>query len=194
MSAHNKSRQKGIYPKKQVFYKFLLLCILLVSYFFYLCVQYDLMTGGIASALTWTFFVLCTPIADAGILLDFPLRLLFGIRMLISEIAVWALAIAVNIFSLVYFSEYYETTMLTKLLHAILTMPYPYWSVIMLSGAGTFLSIRFADELMDVMHHRDREFFHRHGFKHEIIIMMFFLLVLIGYYELIASLGIEVNF
>jgi len=185
---------KGVYPKKQVVYKFLLLCVLLISYFAYLSFRYDVMTGGVASALTWTFFVLCTPIADAGFLLDFPLRLLFGIRMLISEIVVWALAITVNIVSLFYFPEYYDTTKLTKLLHAILTIPYPYWSVILLSAAGTFLSIRFADELMDVVHHRDRDFFHRHGYKHEIILIVFFVLVLIGYYELIASLGIEADF
>ncbi len=184
---------KGTPPKKQVLYKFLLLCILLVSYFSYLSFRYDVMTGGIASALTWTFFVLCTPIADAGILLDFPLRLLFGIRMLISEIAVWVLAITINVVSLFYFAEYYETTKLTMLLHAILTMPYPYWSVILLAGAGTFLSIRFADELMDVAHHRDRRFFHRHSFKHEIVIIVFFVFVLIGYYKLITSLGIETN-
>jgi hypothetical protein len=152
------------------------------------------MTGGIASALTWTFFVLCTPIADAGFLLDFPLRLLFGIRMLISEIAVWAIAITINVVSLVYFAEYYETTKLTMLLHAILATPYPYWSVILLSGAGTFLSIRFADELMDVVHHRDRNFFHSHAFKHEIVIIVFFVFILVGYYKLIASLGIEANF
>ena len=183
--------EKGVHPKKQVLYKFLLLCILVVSYFFYLSFQYDVMTGGIASALTWTFFVLCTPIADAGFLLDFPLRLLFGIRMLISEIAVWAVAITINVVSLVYFAEYYETTKLTMLLHAILTMPYPYWSVILLSGAGTFLSIRFADELMDVVHHRDRNFFHSHAFKHEIV---FFVFILVGYYKLIASLGIQSTF
>ena len=186
--------KKGVHPKKQVLYKFLLLCILLVSYFSYLSFQYDVMTGGIASALTWSFFVLCTPIADAGFLLDFPLRLIFGIRMLISEIAVWAIAITINVVSLVYFAEYYETTKLTMLLHAILTMPYPYWSVILLSGAGTFLSIQFADELMDVIHHRDRNFFHRHAFKHEILIIGFFVLILVGYYKLIASLGIASTF
>ncbi len=182
-----------IHPKKQVLYKFILLCILLVSYFSYLSFQYDVRTGGIASALTWSFFVLCTPIADAGFLLDFPLRLLFGIRMLFSEIAVWALAITINVVSLLYLAEYYETTKLTMLLHAILTMPYPYWSVILLSAAGTFLSIRFADELMDVAHHRDRNFFHSHAFKHEIIMIAFFVLVLVGYYKLIASLGIDTN-
>ena len=127
---------KGTPPKKQVLYKFLPLCILLVSYFSYLSFRYDVAIGGIASALTWTFFVLCTPIADAGILLDFPLRLLFGIQMLISEIAVWVSAITINVVSLFYFAEYYETTKLTTLLHAILTMPYPYWSVIFASRSG----------------------------------------------------------
>jgi len=179
------------HPKKQLVYKFLLLCLLMVSYFLYLSFKYDVMTGGVASLLTWTFFVLCTPIADAGFLLDFPLRLILGIRMLFSEIVVWALAISINGFSLVYFSEYYETTLLTRLLYEILTTPFPYWSVIFLSGLGTFLSIQIADELMDVMHHRDREFFHSHAFKHEIIMIMFFLMVLVGYYELIASLGLK---
>jgi hypothetical protein len=181
------------HPKKQVLFKFLMLCLVLIGYFSYLSVQYDLMTGGIAAILTWSFFVLCTPIADAGFLLDFPLRILFGVRMLMSEIAVWAIAITINIVSLLYFAEYYETTTLTKLLHAILTTPNPYWSVILLSGVGTFLSIRFADELMDVVHHRDRDFFHRHGYKHELIIAVFFIAVFIGYYGLIAALGIEVD-
>jgi hypothetical protein len=165
----------------------------LVAYFSYLSYQYDLITGGIASVITWSFFVLCTPIADAGFLLDFPLRLLFGIRMVLSEIFVWVLAITVNVVSLLYFVEYYQTTKLTILFHTILTNPFPYWSVILLSMAGTFLSIRFGDELMDVARHRDRGFFHRHAFKHEILIIIFFILILYGYYELVASLGIETN-
>ena len=182
------------HPKKQVLYKFLLLSILMVGYFSYLTFRYDVTTGAVASALTWSFFVLCTPIADAGFLLDFPLRLLFGIRMLISEIVVWIIAIAINVVSLFYFVEFYQTTKLTLILHSILTIPYPYWSVIMLSGAGTFLSIRFADELMDVAHHGEREFFHRHSLKHEVVLIVFFVFILIGYYKLIASLGIETNF
>jgi hypothetical protein len=181
-------------PKNQLLYKFLLLCIFIVGYFSYLTFRYDVTTGAVASALTWSFFVLCTPIADAGFLLDFPLRLLFGIRMLISEIAVWAIAIAINVVALLYFVEFYQSTKLTMLLHAIITTPYPYWGVILLSGVGTFLSIRFADEIMDIAHHRDREFFHRHSFKHELVLIVFFVLILTGYYQLIASLGIEANF
>lgn len=190
MAINNKT---DLHPKKHVLYKFLLLCLLLISYFAYLSYEFDLLTGGIAAILTWSFFVLCTPIADAGFLLDFPLRLLFGIRMFFSEIAVWGIAIAFNLISIFYFTEYYETTKLTKLFYAILINPYPYWSVILLSGLGTFLSIRFGDELMDVAHHKDRAYFHKHGYKHEIIIIVFFVFVFIGYYGLITSLGIDIK-
>jgi hypothetical protein len=183
----------AIHPRKKLLYKFVLLCLLLAGYFTYLSLQYDLATGGVASAITWSFFVLCTPIADAGFLLDFPLRLIFGIRMLWSEVVVWLLAITINLVSLVYFVEFYQTTKLTVLFYTILTTPYPYWSVILLSLAGTFLSIQFADEVMDVAHHRDRTLFHRHGDKHKIVMIVFFLMILFGYYELMALLGIETD-
>jgi len=180
-------------PKHQVTYKFILLCLLLVGYFAYLSYEYDVLTGGIASLITWSFFVLCTPIADAGFLLDFPLRLLFGIRMVFSEIAVWAIAILINTIALLYFHEYYSTTPLTKLTHAIMTTPNPYWAVILLSGIGTFLSIRFGDELMDVLSHKDRDFFHKHNIKHEIVMFIFFVFVIFGYYEITSTLNMNIN-
>lgn len=179
-----------ITPKKQVIIKFALLCGLMVCYFAYLSYEYNFLTGGIAALLTWSFFVLCTPVADAGFLLDFPLRLLFGIRMVLSEIVVWAIAILINILTIKYFVSYYETTLITRLLHKILINPYPYWAVILLSGVGTFLSIRFGDELIDVAHHHDRKFLHAHHWKQELILFIFFILALFGYYELMSSLGI----
>lgn len=180
-------------PKRQVFIKFALLCGAFLSYAAYLSYQYDFLTGGIAALLTWSFFVFCTPLADAGFLLDLPLRLIFGVRMIVSEIAVWVMALGVNLIALTFYADYYQTTLLTKLLYEILTTPYPYWAVILISGAGTFLSVRFGDELMDVVHHRDRAFFHRHGLKHEMIVLAFFILILVGYEQLIASLGIDVG-
>jgi len=106
-------------------------------------------------------------------------------------VAVWLIAILINSLSLSFASAYYQTTIVTKLLHQIIVSPYPYWSIIVLSGFGTFLSIRFGDELMDVIHHRDRDFFHSHHLKHELILFVFFLMVIFGYYELMSSLGIS---
>ncbi|MFQ3324028.1 MAG: hypothetical protein ACI90U_001853 [Pseudomonadales bacterium] len=71
------------HPRHQVLIKFLLLCLLLFFYFMYLTYQYDLLTGSIAALITWSFFVLCIPVADAGFLLDFPLMLIFGISMIL---------------------------------------------------------------------------------------------------------------
>jgi hypothetical protein len=104
---------------------------------------------------------------------------------------VWLIAISINIISLMYFSEFYEITFLTQTMKLILTTPSPYWLVIFLSGIGTFLSIRFGDELMDVLHHKDRLFYLRHHFKLEIILFIFFFCVLLGYYEIISTLGIN---
>ena len=149
------------------------------------------MTGGIASLLTWSFFVLCTPIADAGFLLDLPLRLLFNIRMVISEILVWVIAITLNIVSIIYCPQYYETTALTKIFYVILNTPYPYWSVILLSGIGTFLSIIFGDELMDIINHDKRKFYNKHKFTYKIVAMIsIFIMVIILYYELIETMDI----
>jgi hypothetical protein len=178
---------------RQVYIKFALLSALMLGYFIYLSLQYGLLTGGVAALLTWSFFVLCTPIADAGFLLDFPLRLLFGIRMVVSEIAVWTAAILINGFTMVFASHHYDTTIITKLLQQIITTPYPYWGIVLLSGFGTFLSIHFGDELLDVFHHRDRNFFQSHHFKHELILIGFFILIIFGYYNLINSLGIDVR-
>ena len=181
------------HPKHQVFIKFGLLCLILLSYFAYLTYEYDLVTGGIAALITWSFFVLCTPVADAGFLLDFPLRLLFGIRMVFSEIVVWAIAIMVNVISLTYFGDFYDTTLITRLMERVLVSPYPYWGIILLSAMGTFLSIRFGDELMDVLHHKDRAFYLRHHFKQEIILFVFFLLVLFVYFDMMSALGMTIK-
>ncbi|WP_223424021.1 hypothetical protein [Tateyamaria pelophila] len=181
----------AVHPQRQVIVKFTLLLGVLVGYFAYLNYQYDLATSGIVAGLTWSFFVLCTPVADAGFLLDFPLRLLFGIRMVVSEIVVWAVALSVNSAALLFWPEAYDTTLLTRAFLVILTNPVPYWAIIVLSGIGTFLSIRFADELMDVLHHRERDFFHSNHFKHELILFAFFLAALFAYYHLMASIGLE---
>lgn len=178
-------------PKRQVYVKFLLLCALLFGYFAYLSYEYDVLTGGVASLLTWSFFVLGTPVADAGFLVDFPLRLLFGIRMVLSELVVWVFAIGLNAVVLTVAPGYYDTTGLTRLLHQILTKPVPYWAIVGLSAAGTFLSIRFGDELMDVVHHRDRRFFLRHHFKYELILLVSFVATFWAYYRLMASLGLS---
>ena len=177
---------------REVVIKFLLLLAVLLIYFAYLSYEYGLATGGIVAAITWSFFVLCTPVADAGFLLDFPIRVLFGIRMLTSEIIVWVVAITINTYALIFSEAIYEKTILTGLLKKIIMTPYPYWSIILLSGFGTFLSINFGDEMLDVIRHRDRVKYHQHVFKLKVIAVVgLFVLIFLSYYYLLESLNIQ---
>ncbi|WP_339860508.1 hypothetical protein [Paremcibacter congregatus] len=179
---------------REALIKFLLLLGLLIAYFSYLSYEYGLMTGGLVALLTWSFFVLCTPVADAGFLLDFPIRLIFGFRMLYSEIIVWILAISVNTYGLLFTQSVYEKTILTILLKKILITPVPYWSIILLSGTGTFLSIYFGDEMLDVLRHRDRAKYHQHAFKLKIVaVISLFTLIFLSYYFLLDSLDIDIQ-
>ncbi len=179
--------------KKHVTIKFILLIIILSVYTTFLAWEYGWQDGGVLSIITWSFFVLCTPIADAGFLLDFPLRLLFQIRMLLSEFVVWVIAISINILFLIINSNLYDKLFITHLFKKILLTPFPYWGIIILSGFGTFLSVQFSDELIDLIHHKDREFHHKHNLKLELIIIIFlFALTIVGYITLLDKLHISI--
>ncbi len=171
--------------------KFLILLGVLSGYFAYLSAKYDFATGGIVSLLTWSFFVLCTPVADGGFLLDFPLRLLFGVRMIVSELFVWAFAITINVVSLRFFAADYDKALLTSLLKKILTTPYPYWAIILLSGVGTFLSLWFGDEVADEVNDGKGGVLQRIRWKKLLAMAVVFALIVAVYTRLLVSLGIE---
>lgn len=172
--------------------KFLLLLGFLGAYFLYLSMEYGAGTGGVVAALSWSFFVLCTPIADGGFLLDFPIRLLLGLPMMISEIVVWTIAISLNGWALHYSPGDYDTTSLTRLFHTILTQPYPYWGIIFLSGLGTFLSLRFGDDLMERLSHKGSALaaIRENGAKFALMAGVYALIV-VSYYELLSALDVS---
>lgn len=176
---------------RETFLKFVALALILVAYFIYMSWKYNASTGFAVSLLTWSFFVLCTPIADGGFILAFPIRLLFGIKMSITQIVLWFVAIGINVFMLMTASSAYDLTFLTKLLKHILTAPYPYWGILILSATGTILSIYFGDEMMDVTSHKDRVIHHRHGLKYRTLVVLGLgVLTVVSYYYLLDSLNI----
>lgn len=135
--------------------------------------------------------MLCTPIADGGFILAFPIRLLFKIKMSITQVVLWFVAVGINIVFLTTSPGTYDLTFLTKLLKHILSEPYPYWSILIISALGTFLSIFFGDEMMDVASHKEREASHRHGVKYRTIIVLGLgMLTVVAYYYLLNSLNV----
>lgn len=171
--------------------KFIALIIIVVVYFLYMSWKYDASTGVSISILTWSFFVLCTPVADGGFILAFPIRLLFKVKMSIIQVLLWFVAVGLNIYYITTSPDSYNLTFITKLLKHILSEPYPYWSILLISALGTFLSIYFGDEMMDVATHKEREISHRHGAKHRsLIVLGLGILAIVSYYYLLSSLNV----
>ncbi|XQW83889.1 hypothetical protein ACOYR1_12135 [Thalassotalea piscium] len=171
--------------------KFLALILIVIAYFLYMSWKYDASTGLGVSILTWSFFVLCTPVADGGFILAFPVRLLFKIKMAYTQIVLWFVAVALNVFYITTSPDSYDLTFITKLLKHILTEPYPYWSILIISAIGTLLSIYFGDEMMDVASHKEREKSHRHGAKYRTLIVLGLgILTVVAYYYLLSSLNV----
>ncbi|MBH0028486.1 MULTISPECIES: hypothetical protein [unclassified Pseudoalteromonas] len=176
---------------KETLLKFVALLCVLIAYFSYMSWKYDASTGFGVSVLTWSFFVLCTPIADGGFILAFPIRLLFKIKMAYTQIVLWFVAIGINVYMYFKTPEIYDLTFVTQLLKHILSEPYPYWSILLISALGTFLSIYFGDEMMDVASHKDRAKAQRHGFKYKTFMVLGLgILTVTAYYFLLSSLHI----
>jgi hypothetical protein len=178
--------------KSHVLIKFSLVLLIFLMYFAFISIKYGVQEGFLVSALSWSFFVLCTPIADAGFLIDFPLRLVTNLKMILAEALVWLIAIGLNLYAFFLKPEIYQKTKLLELFKHILEKPFPLWGVILISLAGTFLSIKFGDELMDKMQHHERKFHQKHKFNHQLIVMIFFIaLSLVLYHFLLQTLNIN---
>lgn len=171
--------------------KFSSVAVLIIIYFLFISRSYGIKDGILLSVMTWSFFVLSTPIADAGILIDFPMRMITGIKMVYSEMIVWAIAITLNTFVLFNNPSVYDKTGLLSLFKHIISNPFPYWLIIILSGIGTFLSVYIADSLTDS---RKRKKKHINLLeKYKMIIFIFLILLILAIYRLLLiELGIQI--
>ena len=179
--------------KKHSLIKYIALVIVVIIYFVFISIKLGTKDGILTTILTWSFFVFCTPIADAGFLLAFPVRILAGIKMAYTQIFSFLLAFVINLFAFFYFPAIYGKTIILDLFYRILSQPYPYWGIILLSLLGTLLSIYFADELIDVSSHTQRKKYHKHLNKYQIIIFIFLIGITIVLYNLLLKqLGVNI--
>jgi len=181
--------------KRSALLRFLLIVLIATLYFILVSFEYGLEKGFMVALLTWTFFIFCTPIADAGFLVGVPLRLLAKIRMIYSQIAAFIVAFFIDLFTLIFDPNIYEKTGLLKLFKHIILTPYPFWIIIILSVIGTFLSIYFGDELIDVAKHKDRTKYKKHKNKYISVLVLFVIVLTILLYSyLMKKMGINLPF
>jgi len=180
---------------KNIWLRFIFIVLLFVGYFVFISFKYGAGQGLLITWITWSVFVLSTPLADAGFIIDFPVRLLFKFKMFISEIFVWLIAIILNIYAYFAVPEIYSTTKILTVFKHILDQPFPFWTVFLISGLGTFLSVKFGDELVDVMKHKDCSYSKKHKLKWRLIAFVsIFIIIFIIYDFLLKNLGINLNF
>ena len=129
--------------------RYLLSALVVAAYAAYMVHKYGIKDGLIATYITWSFFVLGTPVADAGGILDVPLRVLTGFPMVAIEMCVIAFTIASMVLLVKTHPEAFERTGLLRAFKTMLTTPYPYWGIIALCVVGTIMSVRLGDILID---------------------------------------------
>jgi hypothetical protein len=181
--------------KRKVLLKFTLVFFIFLGYFIFIANKYGLQQGFFVSILSWSFFVLCTPVADAGFLLDFPLRLVTNVKMTLAEIFVWLIAILLNLYTFFIHPEIYAKTQLLTFFKHILEQPFPFWLIILISAVGTFVSIKFGDELLDKVHHSECHHYHQYKNKFRLIAMFFLIVLTVVLYDfLLKKLGVDLPF
>lgn len=95
--------------------------------------------------LIWTFFVLCMPTTNGGIIIDIPYYIFTGRKQVYSELIIWFVALAINFYSFVWTPQVYFSNVITHLLFEILIRPWPRWIIIFLCFIGTFYTLKVSD-------------------------------------------------
>ncbi len=179
--------------KKHSLLKFVGLVAIVVAYFVFISIKLGTENGFFVTILTWTFFIFCTPIADAGFLIAFPVRMLMGIRMMYTQLFAFVLAFGINVYTFFYIPSEYNSTIILKLFYHILSQPFPFWGIIILSLIGTLFSIYFGDEMVDVASHKQRKKYHKHFNKYKVVVLVFIVTATIVLYNfLLKKLGVHI--
>ncbi len=62
------------------------------------------------------------------------------------------------------FSAFFAMKKLKQITYQNLSIPF--WAIILVSALGTFMSVYFANELVDIVKHEEREKYKKHAHKH----------------------------
>ncbi len=174
--------------------RFFLVVLVIAGYFAFTVYSYGLAQGIAVTALTWAFFVFATPIADGGFVLAFPIRLITGFRMLYTQIIVWIVGVILVASYMLYSPNTFSVTPLLELFYAILTNPWPLGIILLLSALGTFISIRFEDDVVDVVGSKHKKADLAKKRKQLYLNLGFFIATIVAYVLLLNITGTDIAF
>ena len=173
--------------------RFILVLAVLVAYAAYAIHSYGVKQGLSVTALTWAFFIFATPIADAGFLLAFPIRLITGLRMLYTQIGVWIAGLFLVAGYLLFSAGTFDKTPLLGLFHKIITMPWPLGLILVLSAVGTYVSILFDDDVVDIATAKDKKTRLRDERRRLYYTVLIFAITVVLYVVLLRATDTHIN-
>jgi len=174
--------------------KYFILLAIIAAYASFVSIKFGIQDGLSVTLLTWAFFVGCTPIADAGFLIDFPVRILLGVKMIFSEMIVWASALLIITYNLILNPDIFSQTTPLRLLLSIINHPWPLWNIVLVSAIGTFLSVYIGDQVYSMIDARHKhEHIKRLRIKRLILELSAFAFVLALFVRLLSVTGVQIN-
>lgn len=173
--------------------RFTAVLAVLVAYAAFTIQSYGIEQGLGVTGLTWAFFVFATPIADGGFLIAFPIRLITGIRMLYTQVGVWLFGVALVASYLIYSPGTFDKTPLLELFHMIIVTPWPLSFILVLSAIGTFISIKFDDDVVDVATAKHKAHALRRSRRKLYLNVAIFVSTFILYLVLLSVTGIDIK-
>lgn len=146
---------------------------------FFLIKHHGIGRGLIASFLTWSFFVLCTPIISRALVISNIIEKLTGSNLYNAGLFTWSAALITNMILLNLTPTIYNVNPLSGLLAHALTTPRPYWLLISMCGANVWYQALL--EKFDFIGAKP----YLHGIGHVITCSTFLLFLFLYYPEFI---------
>jgi len=135
--------------KKQKIYLIIydLIVILFLFTFIFFVVYNGFLKGCIKTIFIWAFFILCTPIPEAGLLVSLPLKKYVNISIHISQIVISFIALMILIYFYYYEKKTINSCLIGKLFLELIK--YKYFSIIAISIISSIFTSEFIDNLID---------------------------------------------
>lgn len=111
---------------------------------------YGFVDGLSVTAITWCFFIFATPVANASILLDLPLRLVTQLPMVHIQIYVYLFALFLVFYHIFAKSHLFDLHPHHRILYQMFTRPFSdYGLLLVVCAIGTVATLQIGDGFMD---------------------------------------------
>jgi hypothetical protein len=144
--------------KTSGFNKFVSVLIIVILYAAYVMHKYGLSNGVEITLLTWCFFVFGTPVADAGGLVAFPVRVFTNNPMYNTQLWVYLVATVITGYYAVFHKDKFAFTVVGRILYKMVTQPLSlYGVIIVVSLVGTLISAYLEDSVYSYLVYRENK-------------------------------------